>query len=449
MILLSNRKRKARTSAKIFTAVAIFALLCSAATFAQDADLSDAPAESETRTLTIEQAVNYALENNVSIAQSQITLSAAKRSKNTSWNSVSPSMSVGAGLTIPTDDSNYDYSYNVNASISLSLTPNLYTDIKSAALAWEQGKITFDEAVRAIELSVRQTFYGLLYEKENIALQEENLVIAKSQYETNLAKYNMGRLSEIDVLSAEVNYKSKIPDVENSKITYENDIAAFKQLLGMDNVDEQIELTGSLDDYKVPDEVTTEGIEITSSTIKLLESQLESAKTGVLDARFSAYGPTLSAGWSWKNTWTEPGSAEENSSSITLSATIPLDGLLPWSARAVNIASAKDSVQDYELQLKDAKTSLQIDIDSALRSIKQSQAAISYRRANVELAQKSYEMTQVAYNSGTQDLLTLQTADATLLEAQVDLQNEIYTLITEVLDFEKLIGVPFGTIGTN
>ena len=103
--------------------------------------------------------------------------------------------------------------------------------MESAKINYESGKFTFDQAVKSVELSVREAFYGLLYEKENITLQEKNLEIAKTQYNNNLAKYNQGRLSEIDVLSAEVNYKSKIPTVESAWTTYFNDLANFNRLL--------------------------------------------------------------------------------------------------------------------------------------------------------------------------------------------------------------------------
>ncbi|MBR1537748.1 MAG: TolC family protein [Treponema sp.] len=415
----------------------------------------------EATKLSVEDAVSLAKKNNVSISRAQITLDAAKRTKDHSWNSISPTASLSASSSIPIDalsdnDAGYNASFGISATVSLSLSANLYTTMNSAKISYESGKLDFNDAVRSIELSVRETYYGLLYEQENIILQEKNLEIARTQYKNNLAKYNQGRLSEIDVLSAEVNYKSKIPTVESARTTFRNDMASFKQALGLP-IDERIELTGSLDDMMNLNEIKVEMKDINSSTIKTLEYKLEAAKNTVLDKRFSAFAPSLSASLDWSDkTWysgydeSVVGKAKsdpEKSTSVTLKVSIPLDGVLPWSSRNDAIDSAKDTVKDLELQIEDEKKSLMRTIIQSVRSIKQSQESIKYKQANVELAQKTYDMTQEAYNRGTKDLLTLQDANTSLLNAQVTLKSETLTLIKAILELENTIGADFGTLG--
>ncbi len=409
---------------------------------------------SEARILTVDEAVKLALENNISIERNQITLRGLERSKNHSWNSVSPSLSVGASAGIPVDalsdsESNYSSKIDLSASLSLSLTANLYTTVQAAKLNYELGKLTFDDAVRSVELSVRQTFYGLLYEKENISVQEKNLSTLRSQYSSNASKYNAGRLSEIDLLSSEVSYKNQIPTVESANTSYLNDIASFKQLLGLEQT-EEIELSGNLDEMLRLDEISLEGIEFSSSKIKNLEKKIEAAKNSVLASRFSAYAPTLSASLrfsdgSWYTGYDGTAPDTSKSTSLTLSASIPLDGILPWSSKSDNISSAKDSLEDYELQLKNARTDLKLSVDSALRSIKQSQSSIKSKQANVKLAQRSYNLTWNAYTHGTKDYLAVQTSLNSLLTAQLSLKNETYNLIKSILSLENTIGVEFGT----
>ena len=406
--------------------------------------------------LTVEDAVELAKKNNVSIARSQITLDAAARAKAHSWNSISPTASVSGTSSIPIDalsdtDSAYTANLGISATLSVSLTTNLYTSMQSAKIAYESGKLTFDDAVKSVELSVREAFYGLLYEKENITLQEKNLEIAKTQYNNNLAKYNQGRLSEIDVLSAEVNYKSKIPTVGSARTTFLNDLASFKQMLGLP-IDEKIDLEGSLDDLITLNKIDVDMKDVKSSTITQLEYKLASAKNSVLDKRFSAFAPTVSASLRWQDQYWYlgyDGTAPDATKSTTLSltATIPLDGVLPWSARNDAIDTAKDTVKDLELQIDNEKKNLKRTVDSSLRSIRQSQESIQYKQANVTLAQKTYDMTQEAYNRGTKDLLTLQDANTSLLNAQVSLKSETLTLIKAILTLENTIGLPFGTLG--
>lgn len=429
-------------------------ILASAMSFGQS--------ENETvRSLTVDEAVELAKKNNVSVAHSQITLDAASRAKAHSWNSISPTASLSASSTLPIDalsdaDSAYTAIIGISASLSLNLTANLFTSMNAAKIAYESGKLTFDDAVKSVELGVREAFYGLLYERENIILQERNLEIAKTQYNNNLAKYNQGRLSEIDVLSAEVNYKSKIPTVESVRTTFLNDMASFKQTLGL-NLDEKIELEGSLDDLINLKEISLDAGNVESSSIKLLEYELESAKNSVTASRFSAFAPSLRASLDWSDkSWYlgydevkagKPKSDPAKSTSLSISATIPLDGFLPWSAKNDAIDSAQDTVKDLELQLDNEKKNLARTVMSSLRSIKQSQESIKYKQANVTLAQKTYDMTAEAYNRGTKDLLTLQNANTSLLNAQVSLKSETLTLIKTILNLENTIGVDFGTLG--
>lgn len=407
--------------------------------------------------LTPDQAVQIAFKNNVSIARQQITLEGAKRAKAHSWNSISPSLSAGVTADVPLDfltagdqSSNYSSAIGINAAATINFTANLYTAMEGAKISYEQSKISFEEALRTVEMNVRQTFYGLLYEKENILLQEENLKIARKQYENNQTKYNNGRLSEVDAISAEVNYKSKIPVLENARTVYENDLDSFKQLLGLDP-EVTIELDGSLEDMLFLETVSVNPEEACSPVLKDLEIRLASARNTVLDRRLSAYAPNLSARLSWSDqSWYSgydgDAPAAKKKSSVSLTATVPLDGVLPWSSKNDGIDSAKDSVKDLELQLETERKNLKRNIASSLRSIKQSQESILYKQANISLAQKSFDMTSEAYNRGTKDLLTLENANTTLMNARVSLNSEILTLTKAILNLENIMGLPFDTL---
>ena len=55
-------------------------------------------------------------------------------------------------------------------------------------------------------------------------------------------------------------------------------------------------------------------------------------------------------------------------------------------------------------------------------------------------------MTKDAYNHGSRDLLSLQTASDSLLNARTDLAQQEYTLITKIINLEYTLGVPFGSL---
>lgn len=64
---------------------------------------------------------------------------------------------------------------------------------------------------------------------------------------------------------------------------------------------------------------------------------------------------------------------------------------------------------------------------------------------NVELAQKSYEMTEDAYSRGAKDLLSLQDALDKLSSAKLQLRSEQYALLSNVLSLQEMLSLPSET----
>ncbi len=416
--------------------------------FAQETDNNKSSNSKDTKVLTVSDAVKLAKANNISIKESQITVNTKKRAKDHSWNSISPSLSVVGGATSPNDKDTYNYNYEgyMEATVSFSFSPSLFSSMKTAELNYESGLISYDSACRSVELSVRTAFYGLLYEKEDIALEKRNLDTAKKQYEVNLEKYKNGSVSQLDVLSSQVSYEELKPTLKSAQVTWENDMASFKQLIGYSQ-DQSVELSGSLEDAADFKTISQDDIVSQSLSVKAAEKNLEIEKATLAADRLSAYGPSLSASWTYYPAVTDKSSEPTDSGALSVYVTIPLSSYLPWSSDADTIADAKDSVKNLELELADEKTNVKIETQSYLRQINQELSSIKSLRANIDLAKKTYTMTKEAYNLGTKDLLDLQDASDSLLSAQVSLQSEFYTLISAVLNLENTIGVPFGTLG--
>lgn len=421
-------------------AVLVFTLLLFSATAEEGA------VEQNIITLTSEDAVQRAVKENISLKQKAITLNAAKRSSTYSWNGASPTVSASAGYSKA--NAADDGSVYVGGSVRFSLSPSLLTTIKGARLNYENGQLTYDAAVRSIELSVRKSYNSLLYEQENMNLLERNVTSAKKQYESNLAKYNGGTLPQLDVLNAQVTYQNSELSLESAKVTWATDIASFKQVLGIP-LTATVTLIGSLQDVLSAPDVTLEGVTQNSATVTSIEKQLEIAENALNASRLSSYGPTVSLSWGYQPTAsTADTSTWKDSGSLSLGVSIPLDGWLPWSTSALTIATQQDTVDSLKLQLEDAKVSVTKDTQSYLRKVQQSKASIALRQKSIDLAEKTYEMTLTAYNHGTKDLLSLQTASDNLFAAKVNLMSEAYNLSSSILDLENTIGVPFGTLTT-
>lgn len=417
--------------------------------------LSAQTSSEKVRTITVDEAVILAADNNISLKRQRISLETLERRNKTSWNSVSPTMSLSGGLTKPLDgivtdmEAQIKYSYNVGASARLSLTPSLYTSIKDTQLKYESGKTSYEDAVRQIELNVRKLFYSLLYTQESMNLQRRNMETARIRYENNRDKYNRGQLSELDLLQSQYSYESLRPNIESAEIAYQNSIASFKQTLGISQ-DEKIELSGSLSDAVPPESFSVNQAVDELPSIKKIKASIAQQENSLLATRFSAYSPSVTASYSWGmngNDKTEEFKKGQESHSLSLSVNIPLDGYIPWTNVAQNVKNQKAVLQDLQLQLENERTTASLNLQNSIKNILQKQSQMDLLDRNVELAQKTYDMTLTAYNHGSRDLLTLQSTADALLKAKTDRESKKYELISAVLDLENTLGLPFGTLG--
>ena len=397
---------------------------------------------SKEKILTLEECISLAKENNLSIKVHTNTLNDLKRKNETSWNSVSPSIKGDAAFQ---DDFTKTESFSISGSLGLTLSTNLYSTIKGAKLNYENGLLTYNQAVKQIEMSVWKTFYDLIYKTEYFSFQSQNLLTAKKNYEQNLEKFKNGKISELDVMSSRVSYEQKKPVLEEARIDLTNNLELFKNIIGVD-FDDEIKLDGSLDfllelkDIKLPPK------ENPSPDVQAAKFAVEIAENNLLAQRFSSYSPVITGTYKYGQTLNIDNSLWNETSSLSVGVSIPLDSYLPWSSSAVSINSKKESLESAKLNLEDAEKSIRVNTENALRKINQIISMLEVSKETVALAKKTYEMTETAYNYGKTDFLTLQNASDNVLNAEVSLKNQAKTLMETLLDTEYLLGLEFGTI---
>lgn len=399
--------------------------------------------------LTIDDSVILAADNNVSLKRQRLSLGLLEKKKKNAWNGVSPSLSLG-GMYKPPLNSNEPNTIGLNAGVRVNFSPALISSIKIARLNFEKGISSYEQAVRSIELNVRKLFYSLLLTEESLVQQQRNIESAQQRYKSNLAKFNRGQLSEVNLLTSQYNYESLIPKYESAQIDYENGLASFKQILGIPQ-DQPIKLKGNLEDFLTEGEISTDFDLMQIPSIKELYSQLEISKATLLSTQFTTYAPTVSASFAydWSLVNINDVTNKNNNKSLSISASIPLDGYLPWTNNAMNVHSQKVSIKDLELQIENEKINVQISIDNSIKKIEQAKSQLKSLQKNINLAQKTYDLTLQAYNYGSADLLTLQNASDAIMNAKNTQRSQIYTLICAILDLENSLGIPFGTLVNN
>lgn len=437
---------------KRFSLFTVFVLLALNA-FAQNNAKQNNP---NIKSITLNEAVVLALKNNVSIKREEISLGAAKRASAHSWNSILPSVSVSANDEIELPDLNkrannaatgIQNNFGVEGRVALSMSSDFFASIKKAKLDYESACISFEQAVSEITSQIKETYFSLILAKQNLDFLKENLENAKNQFKQNEERYRHGTLSELEYLSSKVSYEKLKPELKSQELAFKNDMKAFCLFLGLE--DEQIALNGTLEDFinqyknifndalkaELSEDVKNGNI----PSIAYLEKQLEAAKKGVSVSRLSAYGPNANLSYSVNPviTGNDKGRIKQAAS---VSISIPLDNLLPFSKGADSVKAAKDSVKDLQLQLVEKNRTVKADFAYIIQSLNQKEESIASLKDFVKLAQKNYEAVKYSYSKGMTELLSVQNASKDNLEAKLNLQNEYLENLKLYISLEKLCG---------
>ena len=406
--------------------------------------------QQDVRQLTIDDAVILAADNNLSLKEKQLDLDQLELLSNYAWSSASPTLSGNASFANGLKENANTLSFSGTVGMGFDLT--LYTSIKSAKLNYENGITSYEKNVKDVEKKVRQIFYNLIYSKENLSLLNRNLETAKQRYDLSREKFNRGQLSELDLLTTQMNYESLKPSYESAEIAHENSIATFKQLLGI-NQNEQIELIGNLDEMmnvSINQDLLEYNLE-ELPTVKEIKSKIELEKNKLLSKKISMWSPKIgfeytvakkgldaSGSFAWNDL--------EKKGAVSVGVTITPTDFLPWSNKALDISAQENNLEKLILQLENEKTTVELTIKKYIKEINQAKSQLSSLQSNVVLAQKTYDMTLNAYNYGSRDLLTLQSAADSLLKSKNQLQSQVYNLICKIMDLEFTLGLPLGAL---
>ena len=428
---------------KIYLFTIVAALFFTSSGFAQDIT-------NNIRKITVEEAVQLAKENSSSLKQAKLDLDLAKKKKDYSWNSASPSLTVaasfGGGATGSYDawsngnQLEKDPKFDASATLKINLTSNLYTSIQSQNISYEQALISYENTVRALDKDIRTKFYSCVLNKESFIIKQNELKQIKQIYESNKVKYNLGQKSELDLLQSQYNYEYKLLEVDDSKRKLETEFETFKEELGI-NISENIELDYNLDEAAkivITEESVMVNIDETSE-IRNLELDVANKKNNLLKDRFNYFGPSISA--------SAMATLDDLSFNYSLGVSIPLDGFLPWSEKALNVATTKRDLEKKEVSLEERKTELAKEIVKSYKEIQVSKTKLEMLDKNILLAQKKYDMTLDAYNHGSRNLMDLQDSSDSLIKAKNERQSQIFSLIKLILDLEYKLGLPYGTLG--
>ena len=264
---------------------------------------------------TLEMCVKRAIDENISIKQSELDYVDSEIDKKNAIGNFIPNINIG---------SNHSWNVGLNQNITTGLLENITTQFSSmnlnlgvdvynglknikqlhlANLRLLSSQFQLANMKEDISLLVANSYLQILFNKEFIKIQESQLELSKSEVERATELVDNGVIPRGDLFEFEANLASVEKNLIDAQNSYALSKISLAQLLLIENfqsfdiADEEYELkiTNILD--KSPEEIFAVAVS-TKNEIKLFETNLDIAKKN-LELNKSFLQPRLSAFYSY------------------------------------------------------------------------------------------------------------------------------------------------------
>ena len=405
--------------------------------------------------LTLEQAIEIALSDNPTIQVAEQTVQLKKISNKETVMGLLPEASLSGAYTRTIKkqtmvmmgqkiEIGIPNQYQGGLSVSLPIfAPTLYKSMKltktDVALAVEQARSSKQDLVN----QVTKAFYQTLLAQDSYAVLEKSFAQSEENFRIVNAKFEQGRVSEFDKISAEVQMRNLKPSV----ISARNAVELSKlQLLVLMNIEPEteFELIGSLKDYE---ESVYAGI-LTADTnslkdnsalkqmdmnVKMLQQTLSLNKQNfapVVALQFNYMYTCMTDNFKFKDYEWNP------YSNVSLSISVPLFKYSNFSNMK------KTNIQISQLMQNRDYTARQLAMQqqSYLNSMAASAEQVSSNKEAITQAEKGRTIAEKLYEVGRGTILELNSAEVALTQAQLTYAQSIFDYLSAKADLDKLQG---------
>ncbi|MDR3130646.1 MAG: TolC family protein [Treponema sp.] len=432
-----------------------------------------------------DEAVKKAVKNNLGLESARLSAENKKRASDTAWNVFIPSVTLGGSLTRdntaaagtnmipyqlpdpapmglygiilhPYESPQWHATGSVQTSLNINFA--MFEAMRRLRLDYEGGLLSYEKARSQLERDVRKSYYQMLLLQENIALLRENYDAAERRVVMAGANYRAGLVPELSLLQAQVSVENMKPSVDQAENGLKLAMAQFAMNLGL-GYDARFELIPVEEGFDfIPMDVAEliRQASINKPEIQELRQNILVSESGRKAAKQRAYTPNLSLSWNfnsvftrdpWNDSWFDSDNWSR-SGSLTIALGFQLHNLLPWSQDIQSIKSIDDNIRSQNIILAQAIRGTEIEIYSTLLSLEKIRTTVEAQEYTVNLAERSYKLTEEAYRAGLTELLEMQNAELELRKARIGVLEQDFSYIQGLIDLEYSMGVPFGTLSS-
>jgi len=419
----------------------------------------------ETLSMSLQEAQAYALQNSPTMKSSLLDIADGRTTLKSSTSTGLPQVNLTANynhfITLPTSlvpaeffggepgefaEVQFGVPENLTAGISASQLlfsgPYIY-GVQAAKvyveLLQQQNKVDASDVRKNVELA----YFGVLIADEVIDMVQQNIdVLSQTLFEvTELNK--AGFVEEIDVDRLTITQSTLETTLNNSIRQKEFQLNLLKFQMGMD-LSTNIMLTDSLDqldqDFVVVDNdqnyLTRPEFDVAGASKRLNEINVKANK--------AAYYPSLALIGSYEQ------AAQRNEFNffdtnepwfetflVGVQLNVPIFSGL---ARSAAVESAQIGYEQTQLAEETLMQSIQLEIAQFKVDYLNATDNLNNQLANIELAKKIYNTSLIKYREGLGSSLVLTDAETTLLTAETNYINALYSYLSAKTNLKKALG---------
>lgn len=416
--------------------------------------------QGEVVTLTLEQALEIALSENPTIKIADQEIEIKRYAKQGTYASLYPqidataqyqrviekqTMSMDFGGQTQSIKVGSDNSFNGGVTAAMPIVnAQLWTSLKISALDVELAV----EKARSSRLDmveqVAKAYYSALMAKESLSLYKRVYDNAVENNKNVKKKYDVGSVSEYDLITSNVTVQNAIPNVFEAENSVTLTLWQLKALLGID-LQKNIDVAGSLMDYEAAMSYGYDLAQLNledNSTMKqfdIQEQQLQKA----LKLTKMANVPTLSINAAYL--YTALGNdgkffvrdAWNPYSYAGVQLNIPI---FAGNAKRAATRQARLNLSNIQLQRENTERQLRVAIVQYINNMDTSVKQFHSANATVEQAQRGYDISVKRYEIGSGTLVEVDNSQLALTQAELSRNQSVYNFLTSKVALDKVLG---------
>lgn len=416
-------------------------------------------ASAQQKKWSLQECVDYALENNITILQGENSILNNEQNIDAAKGQFLPSVSGFVGHTLSLGNRELfpgqfvDRTDNsTNASISLNQTvfngfrlTNLY---KQSQLNLETSKLELNRIKDDISLNVVNAYLNVLFNIENLEIAKAQYSFSKKQLDQVRDLVDAGVQPQANVYDAEATLSSDLQSVTVAENNYELALLSLSQLLQLPYEGFEVEVI-ELDNpsselmYNNASPIVSYALD-NRYEIKVAQKNIENSALNTEISK-SGYLPTVSFNYAFGSNvfFTNLIDTEDSffnqlnnqkGHRFSLNVSVPIFSQFQ---NKTNVAKAKIQEENAQLNLKQAKLDVEANVQRAFTDAKAALRAYEAAKSSLQSQEIAFQNSQERYDIGAMNAFDLEQSRLRLVNAESSLINAKYDFIfkTKVLDF--------------